>query len=157
MSRCELPRIRFPWSRRGTEVESECWEWVPPRINKIPPLQARPVLRRPATHGGWIPRWGLSLPRFLRRPNWKIGKFDVVELKRDVCNWPAGTRGIVSGDEDRSKVIKIEDEQGRLLALLVVPERELHLVAQPIWTRVAPDASARSGPPKLVEISDEQG
>jgi hypothetical protein len=102
----------------------------------------------------------LPLPKIFRRPHWKIDWLDIVELKRDICKWPAGTRGTVLGDEGRLKVIEISDDEGRPLVFLVVPERELELVAHNIWSRVLLDTPATAaighGASKLGKISDDQ-
>lgn len=62
-----------------------------------------------------------------------MAKYDEVEFKRDVGRWPAGTRGTVLSPRGKSMAVKISGEEGERLALLLVPEKDLELVAQHLW------------------------
>jgi hypothetical protein len=58
----------------------------------------------------------------------RIAEFDVVQLKRDIGIWQAGTKGAVVSDHGSSKLIEIADERGQELDMLEVREEDLELV-----------------------------
>ena len=58
----------------------------------------------------------------------KIAEHDMVELRRDIGRWPAGTCGTVLIDHGRSKLVEISDDQGQELDLFEVAEEDLELV-----------------------------
>jgi len=58
----------------------------------------------------------------------KITEHDVVELRRDIGRWPAGTCGTALIDHGRSKLVEISDDRGQELDLFEVAEEDLKLV-----------------------------
>lgn len=58
----------------------------------------------------------------------KIAEYDVVELKRPIRKWPAGTRGAVLIDHGASKLVEISDDKGQELDLFEVAEDDLELI-----------------------------
>jgi hypothetical protein len=77
--------------------------------------------------------WALRSHQFKRSDTTaaspKIGENDVVELRRAIGKWPAGTRGAVVSDHGASKLIEISDERGQMLDLLEVAERDLEFIS----------------------------
>jgi hypothetical protein len=63
-------------------------------------------------------------------PPAKIAENDVVELRRDIGRWPAGTKGTALSDHGASKLIEISDDQGQMLDLFEVAERDLRLIGK---------------------------
>jgi hypothetical protein len=59
----------------------------------------------------------------------KITEHDVVELKRAIGKWPAGTSGTALIDHGPSMLVEISDDQGQELDLFEVAEGDLRLVA----------------------------
>ena len=59
-----------------------------------------------------------------------ITENDVVELKRTVGRWPAGTQGTAVSDHGASKLIEVSDNQGQMLDLFEVAEVDLRLISQ---------------------------
>ncbi|MGN6276768.1 MAG: hypothetical protein ACTHNP_12690 [Solirubrobacterales bacterium] len=59
----------------------------------------------------------------------KITENDVVELRRDIGRWPAGTLGTALSDHGASKLIEISDDRGQMLDLFEVAEQDLKLIA----------------------------
>lgn len=59
-----------------------------------------------------------------------ITENDYVELKRDIGQWPAGTRGTAVSDHGASKLIEISDDHGYELDMFEVAEEDLKLIKQ---------------------------
>lgn len=57
-----------------------------------------------------------------------IQENDVIELKRPVGRWKAGTRGTAVSDHGDSKLVEISDDLGQMLDLFEVPESGLRLI-----------------------------
>jgi len=64
----------------------------------------------------------------MRTAHVQITENDVVALKRSIGMWAAGTRGAVVGDHGDWKLVEVSDEQGQMLDLLEVDDRDLRLI-----------------------------
>lgn len=68
-----------------------------------------------------------------------ITENDYVELKGNVGQWPAGTRGTAVSDHGASKLIEVSDDRGQMLDLFEVAEEDLvlieHFPSQPALPR----------------------
>jgi hypothetical protein len=60
----------------------------------------------------------------------KITENDVVELRRDIGRWPAGTQGTALSDHGASKLVEVSDDEGQMLDLFEVAEKDLKLISQ---------------------------
>lgn len=60
--------------------------------------------------------------------NTRIKENDAVELRKPVGKWPAGRLGAVVFEMGPSKLIEIADDNGQMLDLISVPERDLELI-----------------------------
>lgn len=60
----------------------------------------------------------------------KITENDVVKLMQPIRRWPAGREGTVLSDHGSSKLVEISDEEGQMLDLFEVAEKDLKLIAQ---------------------------
>jgi hypothetical protein len=58
----------------------------------------------------------------------RITEHDVVELKRDIGSWPAGTVGTALVDHGPSKLVEISDDRGQELDSFEVAGEDLKLV-----------------------------
>lgn len=62
--------------------------------------------------------------------DWTSRENDVVELRRPVGRWSAGTTAVVHAEKGKWRLIEISDESGVMLDVLSVPESQLKLVAK---------------------------
>jgi hypothetical protein len=58
-----------------------------------------------------------------------ITENDYVELVRPSGKWPAGTRGTAVSDHGAWKLVEVSDDQGVMLDLLEVEQKDLRLIA----------------------------
>lgn len=125
------PFVEQTLRRRHAPQKGQHRIWEPAQVGSPlpPPPPQIPGLMLPETRGGgWMSRCEIPFLKIFPRTLGEISRWDVVELKQDVGRWAAGTRAEVMVDEGALKVVRILDEQRRLLALAEVPEEELELL-----------------------------